>query len=298
MDHANRLNGKSADGKSADGKSVTGNSISPGASNPTIATTAGCGIAFMAKASAPGRAKTRLVPPLTFEEAAVLNTAFLQDVADNVLLAARHAAPHAGIAGYAAYGPPGSEDFFRRTLPGAIGLIEAWRQNFGDCLLHTIEEIFARGHAAAVVLNSDSPTLPTAFLVETAAALAWPGDRAVLGPSSDGGYYLLGLKTAHRHMFENIAWSTEQVAKQTLERAREIGLDVHRLPVWYDVDDIDGLRRLYTELPDRPDAQRRRPDKNQPHQAVHTAALMNSLWRNHDFNRRAAALVEAEPLRA
>jgi rSAM/selenodomain-associated transferase 1 len=282
MDHANRLNGKSA--------------ASCGPAHATVA--ASCGIAFMAKASAPGRAKTRLVPPLTFEEAAVLNTAFLQDVADNVLLAGRDAERHGGIAGYAAFGPPGSEDFFRRTLPGAIGLIEAWRQNFGDCLLHTIEEIFARGHAAAVVLNSDSPTLPTAFLVETAAVLARPGDRAVLGPSSDGGYYLLGLKAAHRHMFENIAWSTEQVAKQTLERAREIGLDVHRLPVWYDVDDIHSLRRLYTELPDRPDAQRRRPDKNRPHHAVHTAALMNSLWRNHDFNRRAAALVEAEPLRA
>ncbi|MGA8497628.1 MAG: TIGR04282 family arsenosugar biosynthesis glycosyltransferase [Xanthobacteraceae bacterium] len=250
----------------------------------------------MAKASAPGRAKTRLVPPLTFEEAAVLNTAFLQDVADNVLLAARDAERHGGIAGYAAYGPPGSEDFFSRTLPGGIGLIEAWRQNFGDCLLHTIEEIFARGHASAVVLNSDSPTLPTAFLVETAAALARPGDRAVLGPSSDGGYYLLGLKAAHRHMFETIAWSTEQVAKQTLERAREIGLDVHRLPVWYDVDDVDGLRRLRAEL--SPDAQRRRPGKNQPHHAVHTAALMNSLWQNHEFNRRAAALVEAESLRA
>jgi rSAM/selenodomain-associated transferase 1 len=290
MDHANRLNGKSAVNKSANGSA---------SSNPAIATTtADCGIAFMAKASAPGRAKTRLVPPLTFEEAAVLNTAFLQDVADIVLLASRDCERHGGIAGYAAYGPPGSEDFFRRTLPDDIGLIEAWRPNFGDCLLHTIEEIFARGHASAVVLNSDSPTLPTAFLIETAATLARPGDRAVLGPSSDGGYYLLGLKIAHRHMFENIAWSTEQVAKQTLERAREIGLDVHRLPVWYDVDDVDGLRRLHAELSERPDAQRRRPDRNQPHHAGHTAALMNSLWRNHDFNRRAAALFEVEPLRA
>src|ERR1700733_10324784 len=246
MDHANRLNGKSVGSCDA----------------AHAAPAASCGIAFMAKASAPGRAKTRLVPPLTFEEAAVLNTAFLQDVADNVLLAAGDAERHGGIAGYAAYGPPGSEDFFSRTLPGGIGLIEAWRQNFGDCLLHTIEQIFARGHVSAVVLNSDSPTLPTAFLVETAAVLARPGDRAVLGPSSDGGYYLLGLKTAHRHMFENIAWSTEQVARQTLERAREIGLDVHRLPVWYDVDDVDGLRRLRAELSGRPDVRRRRLDGN------------------------------------
>ena len=138
-------------------------------------------------------------------------------------------------------------------MPPAIGLIEAWLPNFGDCLLRTIEEIFARGHRSAVVLNSDSPTLPTAFLVETAEALARPGDRAVLGPSSDGGYYLLGLKTAHRRLFEDIAWSTERVAEQTLERAAEIGLDVYRLPVWYDVDDVESLRRLQSELgrPDR-----------------------------------------------
>jgi uncharacterized protein len=293
MDHANRLNGKSASDKSVESASVNASS------HPAIATTPpSCGVAFMAKASAPGRAKTRLVPPLTFEEAAVLNTAFLQDVADNVLLAARDAERHGGIAGYAAYGPLGSEDFFRRTLPGAISLIGAWRPNFGDCLLQTIEEIFARGHASAVVLNSDSPTLPTAYLVEAAAALARPGDRAVLGPSSDGGYYLLGLKAAHRHMFENIAWSTEQVARQTFERAREIGLPVHRLPVWYDVDDVDGLRRLHAELSERPDAGGRRFDRHQPRHAVHSAALMNSLWRSHDFNRRAAAVFEAEPLRA
>src|SRR5271166_1940197 len=105
---------------------------------PVDSGTAFCGIAFMAKASTPGRAKTRLVPPLTFDEAANLNTAFLRDVADNVLLAARHAAPQAGISGYAAYGPPGSEEFFHRTLPRSIGLIGAWLPNFGDCLFATI----------------------------------------------------------------------------------------------------------------------------------------------------------------
>src|ERR1041385_3554919 len=105
-----------------------------------------CGIAFMAKASAPGRAKTRLVPPLTFDQAADLNTAFLQDVAANVAAAAEQvratAAQNAAIVGYAAYGPPGSTDFFRGILPVSIGLIEAWLPNFGDCLFHTIGEIF------------------------------------------------------------------------------------------------------------------------------------------------------------
>ena len=110
-----------------------------------------------------------------------------------------------------------------------------------------------------MVLNSDSPTLPTALLNETAELLARPGDRAVLGPSSDGGYYLLGLKTAHRRMFEDIAWSTERVGRQTRERAREIDLDLHLLPVWYDVDDIESLRRLHAELC-RPEPSRRRLD--------------------------------------
>jgi rSAM/selenodomain-associated transferase 1 len=250
----------------------------------------------MAKASTPGRAKTRLVPPLTFDEAAALNTAFLQDVADNVLLAAANAAPHAGISGYAAYGPPGSEDFFRRTLPGSIGLIGAWLPNFGDCLLHTVREIFTRGHGSAVVLNSDSPTLPTALLIETAEVLARPGDRAVLGPSSDGGYYLLGLKIAHSRVFEDIAWSTEHVAAQTLERASEIGLDVHRLPMWYDVDDVDALRRLNTELSGG-DLGRRRL-AHPPHHAVQTAKLMSELWREHEFGRRADSIKHADEVRA
>ena len=282
MDHANHLNG---------------NSNSTATESNKFVSLASCGIAFMAKASAPGRTKTRLVPPLTFDEAAALNTAFLQDVADNLLLAANGAAPDAGIAGYAAFGPPGSEDFFRRTLPPAIGLIEAWLPNFGDCLLHALTEIFARGHHSAVVLNSDSPTLPTALLNETVEALARPGDRAVLGPSIDGGYYLLGLKTVHRRLFEDIAWSTESVAEQTLERAREIGLEVYRLPVWYDVDDAESLRRLQNELI-RSESSRRRLDGPQLHHARHTAALLSTLRRQRDFSRRVEGLMQVEELRA
>ncbi len=250
----------------------------------------------MAKASVPGRAKTRLVPPLSFDDAAALNTAFLQDVADNVMLASRHSAAPSSIAGYAAYSPAGSEAFFRRILPSAIGLIGAWHTDFGDCLFETIEQIFAHGHSAAVVLNSDSPTLPTAFLIETAEVLSRPGDRAVLGPSSDGGYYLLGLKVAHRRMFEDIAWSTERVAKQTLERAREIGLDLHKLPVWYDVDDVEGLRRLHSELFE-PGALRRL-DLPNPRYAIQSAKLMHRLDQEHGFAPLSGRSRLAEPVRA
>ncbi len=92
------------------------------------------------------------------------------------------------------------------------------------------------------------PTLPTAMLVEAARALAKPGDRVVLGGAEDGGYYLIGLKRPHRRLFEDIDWSTDRVLRQTLERAAEIGLSVHALPIWYDVDDVASLRRLIGDL--------------------------------------------------
>src|SRR5438132_9726400 len=126
-----------------------------------------CGIAVMAKASIQGRTKTRLVPPLTFEEAAQCNTAFLR-VADNILTASARAS----IAGYMAYGPAHSRPFFEANLHCEVALIEACYPNFGDCLACAITRLLERGHRAAVVLNSDSPTLPTSLLVETAEVLA------------------------------------------------------------------------------------------------------------------------------
>jgi len=243
--------------------------------------TATCGIAIMAKASAPGRTKTRLVPPLTVDEAAALNTAFLQDIANNLLRAARHRS----ITGYVAFAPRGSEDFFRAILPEAIGLIDACLPTLGECLWRTVEGLLGRGHRSAVVLNSDSPTLPTALLVETAERLAEPGERVVLGPCSDGGYYLLGLKTAHRRLFEDIAWSTERVAEQTRERAREIMLDVHMLPVWYDVDDSDSLHRLRREV-ERVRTARHEPDPREPNFPAATAALIERLCAGGELDRR------------
>jgi uncharacterized protein len=247
----------------------------------TDGTVPDCGIAIMAKASVSGRCKTRLVPPLTFEEAARCNTAFLCDVADNILTAAREAS----IAGYAAFGPPQSRPFFEATLPGEIGLIEAWYPDFGDCLFAAIAQLLARGHRSAVVLNCDSPTLPTSLLIETAQVLARAGDRVVLGPADDGGYYLLGMKVAHRRLFQDITWSTEQVARQTLDRAAEIGLPVHVLPNWYDVDDAAALRLLSAELFEGGSFA---PDLS-PNQPRHTRALLGALLERSDLRTRLAA---------
>src|SRR5258708_7723317 len=94
---------------------------------------------------------------------------------------------------------------------------------FGRCLLQAMQGMLEQGHAAACVLSSDCPTLPTRLLVEATKILLAPGERAVLGAAQDGGYYLLGLKSAHAELFTDIAWSTSNVADETRKRGRQIG---------------------------------------------------------------------------
>jgi len=223
-----------------------------------------CAVAIMAKAPRRGEVKTRLVPPLTETDAAALSGCFIQDIAGNILAAAR-AAP---IEGYVAYSPPGSEDLFAPLLPKRIGLLPPRRIGLGHSLYDAAEDLLAAGYGSACLVNADSPTLPTSVLVAAADALAPPGDRLVLGPADDGGYYLIGLKHPHRRLFEEIAWSTEAVFRQTLDRAAEIGLDTVTLRGWYDVDDVASLRRLVDELGD--------PDRA-GYAAPHTAALLRRL---------------------
>ena len=206
----------------------------------------GCAIAVMAKASIPGRTKTRLTPLLTPEQAADLNTAFLRDAADNLLAAASLA----DIRPWMAYAPAGTRDFFARTLPDRVGLLETVAPDFGACLFHAAASLLEAGHGSVCLLNSDSPTLPIGYLVSASVALAAPGDRVVLGPATDGGYYLIGIKRPHRPLFEEIDWSTERVFRQTLARADGLDLPVVKLPSWYDVDDADALRTLIGEVID------------------------------------------------
>jgi uncharacterized protein len=207
-----------------------------------------CAIAVMAKAPQPGRSKTRLVPPLSPEQAAGLSAAFLRDITENILAAGQFES----IQGYVAYAPLGLEALFDGHLAAGTDLLLADGnpempprvEGFGRCLLHAVKSLLDKGYGSACVLNSDSPTLPTSILRHVAHILEAPGDRAVLGPADDGGYYLLGLKAAHAHLFEDIAWSTDSVALQTALRAREIGLELVMLPTWFDVDDATSLYRL------------------------------------------------------
>jgi rSAM/selenodomain-associated transferase 1 len=198
----------------------------------------------MAKAPRQGEVKTRLVPPLTAAQAAALSVAFIRDAAGNILAAAE-AAP---IEGYVAYSPPGSAELFAALVPEGIRLLPSRRIGLGDSLLDGAADLLAAGYGAVCLVNADSPTLPTAVLVEAAFALALPGDRVVLGPAADGGYYLIGLKHLHPRLFEDIAWSTERVFRQTVARAVELGLETVTLPLWYDIDDVASLRQLTEDL--------------------------------------------------
>jgi uncharacterized protein len=221
----------------------------------------------MAKAPRVGHAKTRLVPPMTAEDAAALSACFIRDAAENIATAAQQGA----IDGYIAFAPPDAEGEFQALLLSETRLLPSRRPGLGASLYDAAADLLAAGYGSVCLVNSDSPTLPTSILVAAAQALSPPGDRLILGPAEDGGYYLIGLRQAHRHLFEDIAWSTSQVLAQTMERGREIGLATTTLPVWYDVDDIASLRRLHRQL--------RQATSPAIYPARHSSAFLQSLFR-------------------
>jgi uncharacterized protein len=200
----------------------------------------------MVKAPRSGEVKTRLVPPLSAEEASQLSACFVKDILAN-LLTVSESVP---VDCYAAYSPPGTEALFRDFLPPQIRLLPPRSIGLADSLPDAVEDLIAAGYEGAFLVNADSPTLPTALLIDAVTSMRAPGDRVVLGPATDGGYYLIGLKHPHRYLFHDIAWSTARVFTQTAERAASIGLELVTLPAWYDVDDAASLSWLCRELLD------------------------------------------------
>jgi uncharacterized protein len=203
-----------------------------------------CAMAIMAKAPRAGKVKTRLSPPLTLEQSAALNICFLMDTAEGLKQVD-------GADGMVCYTPVGDEAAFDGLLPESFTLIAQRGDKFGERLLSAAEDILACGYESVCLIDSDSPTVPKAAFDQAVRELAREGDRIVLGPSQDGGYYLIGLKRAHAEVFENISWSTASVCEETVARAQEAGLEVVMLPLWYDVDDGETLTVLCGELIER-----------------------------------------------
>ena len=212
-----------------------------------------CALALMTKAPRAGEVKTRLVPPLTSDEAAQLNRCFLQDTsaAISVCCSSGPPVPNPGrpIAfGIAVYTPIGAESDYTDILPVDFSLLPQRGPKFGERLCFAAEDLFKCGFGAVCLIDSDSPTIPANNFTRAVELLSLPEDRIVLGPCDDGGYYLIGLKRLHREIFQGIDWSTERVFEQTKRRAKQIRLGVRELPHGFDVDDRAALHRLCDEL--------------------------------------------------
>ena len=207
-----------------------------------------CALAVMTKAPRAGMVKTRLVPPLTPNEAATLNACFLRDTTVAISSAIVSGGLLGKACGVAVYTPVGWEGAYADILPPDFDLLPQRGGSFGERLWFAAEDLFKCGFGGVCLIDSDSPTVPAATFAHAVEMLRSSREHIVLGPADDGGYYLIGLKKPHREVFERIDWSTERVLEQTKARAKEIGVAVKLLPTCYDVDDFTTLRRLCKEL--------------------------------------------------
>jgi len=196
------------------------------------------GIGLFAKPPVPGRVKTRLTPPLSPEEAADLYRAFLEDLA-----AMLEADPAWDWLVYST-DPRGQETAWGAGAPRP----RAWREQRGEDLGARMEaalgELLDEGRPAALLLGSDHPTVGAGRIREALDALG--GADVVFGPTTDGGYDLVGLSRPAPGLFHEVPWSTPRVLVATLDRAEALGLRPALLSPWYDVDtpaDLVFLRR-------------------------------------------------------
>ena len=209
----------------------------------------------VAKRPAAGQTKTRLCPPLTGEAAAALYACFLRDTLDVM-----RQVPDVGRG--IVYLPEAALDYFLALAPD-MQLSLQQGADLGERLDHLLTAALEAGAAQAVVMDSDSPTLPADYLAAAFDALSGPSD-VVLGPCNDGGYYLIGLKRPQPRLLRDVQMSTLNVVRDTLALAEQLGLQVALLPTWYDVDTVAELDRLRAELRDAP-----------PHAARYTRAFLS-----------------------
>ena len=196
-------------------------------------------IILFAKAPWPGKVKTRLHGCCTPAEAAALYRGFLLDSAALLRVSGAQLK-------VVACEPPAAQEELAGLL-GREGLVfvPQPQTDLGGRLSQLFAWAFGQGMERMLALGSDSPSLPAGCLDE---ALQLLSEReVVIGPSTNGGYYLIGLRQPAPELFADIAWSTGQVLAQTIERmgSRSLGL----LPIWYDVDTPQdaGLLRVHLE---------------------------------------------------
>jgi uncharacterized protein len=198
----------------------------------------GNALLLIARHPTPGAAKTRLCPPLSGERASALYEAFLLDS-----LEACRRVP--GIARLLLYSPRRASRYFRALAPDFV-LMPQRGAGLGQRLDNALSLCFYRGFQKAAVLASDSPTLPPERL-EQAFTLLDSAD-VVLGPSEDGGYYLIAASRPVPRLLREVEMSTPSVLQDTLSIAAQEQLRVALLSPWYDVDTAEDLARLERDL--------------------------------------------------
>jgi uncharacterized protein len=193
----------------------------------------------VAKQPAAGQTKTRLCPPLDGETAAALYECLLRDTLD---LMRQVVGVQCGIA----YLPEDAAGYFRNLAPDML-LVPQQGANLSERLANLLNDALLGGATQVVVMDSDSPTLPAAYVQQAFSELDSAAD-VVLGPCNDGGYYLIGLKQPHLRLLLEVTMSTPNVVRDTLALADELGLRSVLLSQWYDVDTAQELARLREEL--------------------------------------------------
>lgn len=205
----------------------------------------------MVKAPTPGFTKTRLVPPLTAEEASGAALCFARDTVAN----ARRVASDVLVA----YTPSGGRELLEPLLPAGLQWAEQRGRDLGERLEAVVAHADGLGFKPLIITGTDSPTLPASF-VETARDALDKGDADVaLGPTDDGGYYLVGLRVPAPGLFGGVSWSTPRAYRQTADNAARLGLRLLELPRWYDVDGPSDLARLREEIFSDEEARARAP---------------------------------------
>ncbi len=202
-------------------------------------------ITVMAKVPAPGAVKTRLAPLLSATQSAQIAAAFLEDTLQNC----QRITPNILLA----YAPRAGEKQLREILSAPLRSLEnLWLAQEGENLGARLEYVAARGFelgfSPVIIIGADSPTLPPHFLQNAINELATENCDIVLGPTNDGGFYLLGMNTMQRNLYRNVAWSTPSVLKQVGANAENLNLSVRFLDVWRDVDTPEDLRMLHSDL--------------------------------------------------
>jgi rSAM/selenodomain-associated transferase 1 len=194
-----------------------------------------------AKAPIPGQVKTRLCPPLKQDEAATVHGSFVLDTLERTKAAVARLSLHADR--YLACAPSSALAFFKiMEERQGVSLLDQEGPDLGARMHRAFETIFERGYHRVVIVGTDVPSLPLEYYKQALELLE--RHDVVLGPATDGGYYMIGLRKAAPALFLEIPWSTERVLAVTCDKAKGLGLMVGFLPEWRDVDTIEDLRAL------------------------------------------------------